>query len=74
MFSMFSMSLMSGCIFFDYHVSSKSNVEIPAGHNLDSITVKDGFVIDVQTHKRKLFEEPNCPRKFSIVEVKEKKD
>jgi hypothetical protein len=49
-----------------------TTVKIPHRHNLDSITIKDGFVEDVRTHKRAWMEEPNTPRQMPLVRIIEK--
>ncbi len=47
-------------------------VRIPAGCNLDSITIKDNHVIDLKYHEREYWELSNCPRKLYMFQVEEK--
>jgi len=51
-------------------------VSIPHGHNIDSITVKDGYVTEVKTHKRDgspYIEKANTPRELPVIIIKENK-
>ena len=68
--------VMCGCYFTDYRESQRNTVTIPHGHNIDSITIKDGEeIIEVKTHKRNGFlEERNCPRQLPLVRIVEKED
>ena len=61
----------AGCSSYDEHNDLRI-VKIPAGCNLDSITIKDNKVIDIQYHEKEYWERSNTPRKLYRFQVEEK--
>ena len=66
------MAMCSGCYFSDYRSHELDTVSIPAGNNLDSITIKDGRVTDLKYHERQYWERSNCPVTLPVYKIQEK--